>query len=52
MASESITSTEYIQHHLTNLVYGKLPSGHVGADGVALTQDHWTFAHSSTDIAA
>lgn len=52
MASGTITSTEYIQHHLTNLVYGKLPAGHVGQDGVMLMQDTWTFAHSSQDIAA
>jgi F-type H+-transporting ATPase subunit a len=52
MASESITSTEYIQHHLTNLVYGKLPAGHVGADGTVLAQDTWAFAHSSQEIAA
>jgi F-type H+-transporting ATPase subunit a len=52
MASESITSTEYIQHHLTNLVYGKLPQGYSVADGEVLTQDTWAFAHSSQDIAA
>ena len=26
--SEALTSTQYIQHHLTNLTYGQLPDGH------------------------
>lgn len=52
MASESITSTEYIQHHLTNLVYGKLPANYIGHDGQVLLQDTWALAHSSQDIAA
>ncbi len=30
MASESITSTEYIKHHLQNLTFGKLPDGSLG----------------------
>ncbi len=30
MASESITSTEYIKHHLQNLTFGKLPDGTLG----------------------
>jgi F-type H+-transporting ATPase subunit a len=39
MASEqNLTSSEYIQHHLTNLVYGR------HADG------HWGFAHSAGEI--
>ena len=37
--SETITSQEYIQHHLTNLTYGQF------ADG------HWGFAHGPADIA-
>ncbi len=30
MASESITSSEYIKHHLQNLTFGKLPDGTLG----------------------
>ncbi len=38
MASgESITSSEYISHHLTNLTFGQLPDG------------HWGFAHSAVE---
>lgn len=40
MASEELTSTSYIQHHLTNLTYGKLPSG------------EWGFAHSAAEAKA
>jgi len=34
MAGDTITSTEYIKHHLQNLVYGQHPDG------------SWGFAHS------
>ena len=37
MASESITSSEYIQHHLTNWTFGKHPDG------------HWGFAHNAQE---
>lgn len=37
MASDTITSEEYIQHHLTNLTYGQFPDG------------HWGFAHSAAE---
>ncbi len=38
MASgETITSSEYISHHLTNLVYGRFPDG------------HWGLAHSAEE---
>jgi len=30
MASESLSSTEYIKHHLQNLTFGKLPDGSLG----------------------
>jgi F-type H+-transporting ATPase subunit a len=40
MASENPTTTEYIQHHLTNLTYGQLPDG------------SWGFAHSAQEAAA
>ena len=29
-SSETLTSAEYIRHHLTNLTYGKLPDGSLG----------------------
>ncbi|HID46033.1 MAG TPA: F0F1 ATP synthase subunit A [Chromatiaceae bacterium] len=38
MASgETVTSSEYIQHHLTNLTFGKFPDG------------HWGIAHSAAE---
>jgi len=37
MASETLTSTEYIKHHLQNLTYGRLPDG------------SWGFAHSAAE---
>jgi F-type H+-transporting ATPase subunit a len=39
MASEAPTTSEYIQHHLTNLAYGKHPDG------------EWGFAQSAAEIA-
>lgn len=47
-----ITATGYIQHHITNLVYGKLPAGYVLHDGTVLHHSTWTFAHSLADIQA
>jgi len=40
MASTEITSGEYIQHHLTNLTFGKLPEG------------GWGMAHSAAEAKA
>ena len=40
MATEYETSADYIQHHLTNLTYGRFPEG------------HWGFAHGQEDINA
>lgn len=37
MAGDTISSTEYIQHHLTNWTYGKHPDG------------HWGFAHNAQE---
>lgn len=51
MASEALTSTDYIQHHLQNLAYGKLPAGYVRADGSSVTEDSWVIAHSSQEAA-
>src|SRR5690606_3315113 len=53
MAGESQTTTGYIQHHLTNLTYGKLPAGYerVNEHGHAETLETatWTMAHSATE---
>ncbi len=40
MSSETITSAEYIRHHLTNWTYGQHPGG------------DWGFAHNSEEAAA
>ncbi|MDA1073249.1 MAG: F0F1 ATP synthase subunit A [Proteobacteria bacterium] len=40
MASENPTTSEYIQHHLTNLTYGQLPDG------------SWGFAQSAQEAAS
>ena len=40
MSSATITSAEYIRHHLTNWTYGQHPDG------------HWGFAHSGEEAAA
>ncbi len=45
------TSSEYILHHLSNLTYGQLPAGFI-RDGVALTQNTWTMAHTSQEASA
>jgi len=37
MAAGTITSTEYIRHHLSNLTYGRFPDG------------HWGMAHSAEE---
>jgi F-type H+-transporting ATPase subunit a len=37
MSADTLTSTEYIKHHLTNLTYGKFPDG------------HWGLAHSAEE---
>ena len=54
MASEQ-TSTGYIQHHLQNMTYGKLPAGYerVDAEGHkhVLETAQWTMAHSSQEAA-
>jgi len=52
MAGENPTTTEYIQHHLTNLTYGQLPAGTVRYDGTVLTESTWTMAHGSQEAAA
>jgi len=52
MAGENPTTTEYIQHHLTNLTYGKLPAGYERYDGTVLEADTWTMAHGSAEASA
>jgi F-type H+-transporting ATPase subunit a len=55
MAGDTLTSSEYIKHHLTNLTYGKLPAGYHrhGADGhtEVLEHDTWTVAHNGDEAA-
>ena len=49
------STTEYIQHHLQNLVYGKLPGGferHTENGTEVLAADTWTMAHGATEAAA
>ena len=41
-----LTSNSYLQHHLQNLVFGKLPEGYERAGGHTLDHSSWTFAHS------
>jgi F-type H+-transporting ATPase subunit a len=53
MAGE-LTTTSYIQHHLTNLTYGKLPAGYERVDAYGeitetLATDTWTLAHTSQE---
>ncbi len=48
-ATEGLTSTEYMQHHLQNLVFGKLPAGYERADGSVLDEATWALAHSSQE---
>ena len=54
MASETqegLTSSQYIQHHLQNLAYGKLPAGYVREDGSVIQAETWTLAHSPKEAA-
>ncbi len=51
MAGGTQSSTEYIQHHLQNLTYGKLPAGYTRYDGSVVSQDTWTLAHTSQEAA-
>ncbi len=57
MAGDTLTVKGYIQHHLTNLTYGKLPAGYERVDyetgeQIVLTEDTWTFAHGGEEAAA
>jgi len=52
MAGNNPTTTEYIQHHLSNLTYGQLPAGYERYDGTVLSEATWTMAHGSAEAAA
>jgi F-type H+-transporting ATPase subunit a len=43
------TSAEYIQHHLQNLTYGKLPAGYERYDGTVVQETTWTLAQSGAE---
>lgn len=43
------TSIEYIQHHLQNWTYGKLPAGYERYDGTVVQETHWTSALSAQE---
>ncbi|PHS25136.1 MAG: F0F1 ATP synthase subunit A [Methylophaga sp.] len=47
MASETLTSTEYIKHHLQNLTFGQHHD--VAANGELLATGNWGFAHSTQE---
>ena len=52
-SSEGLTATSYIQHHLQNMTFGKLPAGYVRHDKygeeVVLENATWTMAHSAQE---
>lgn len=43
------TSIEYIQHHLQNWTYGKLPAGYERYDGTVVQETQWTSALSAQE---
>ncbi|MBW7471734.1 F0F1 ATP synthase subunit A [Marinobacter sp. M216] len=43
------SASEYIQHHLQNLTYGKLPAGYERADGTVIEDTTWTLAHTAQE---
>ncbi|SFR48395.1 F-type H+-transporting ATPase subunit a [Marinobacter gudaonensis] len=43
------SASEYIQHHLQNLTYGKLPAGYERADGTVIEESTWTLARTSAE---
>ena len=47
-----LTPNTYMQHHLQNLVLGKLPAGYERADGEVLEHETWTLAHSPAESKA
>lgn len=51
MAGETSDAVYYIQHHLTNLTYGRLPEGYERYDGTVMEQTGWTMAMSAQEAA-
>ena len=51
MAGDTLTSGEYIAHHLTNLTFGKLQEGYQRDDGSVMASDSWVMAHSAQEAA-
>lgn len=47
MAGDTLTSSEYIRHHLTNLVYGNLPAGNYCDGHQVVTEGGWQLAGCS-----
>lgn len=45
-------SAEYIQHHLTNLTFGKIEEGTTLCDGHVAEHTHWGLAHCAEEAAA
>ncbi|GGC94384.1 F0F1 ATP synthase subunit A [Halopseudomonas salina] len=43
------SSADYIQHHLQNLTYGKLPAGYERYDGSVVQEATWTLAKSGAE---
>ena len=43
------SSADYIQHHLQNLTYGKLPAGYERYDGSVVQEATWTLAQSGAE---
>ena len=54
MAGDTLSKSEYISHHLTNLTFGKLPAGYERVSeghSHVLEQAQWTLAHSAQEAA-
>ncbi|MFT7286746.1 MAG: F-type H+-transporting ATPase subunit a [Halieaceae bacterium] len=52
MAGETLTVSDYIVHHLTNLTYGKLPGGFHRHDGSIVPEGgQWVMAHGGDEAA-
>ena len=48
MAGDS-SAADFIQHHLSNLTFGRLEEGHVRPDGTVVEQTTWSIAQTSTE---
>lgn len=46
------TASDYIQHHLTNLTYGKMPVGAETCDGHVVSEAYWGLAHCGAEAKA